>query len=271
MLDEIDHLDEAGGAAAALLDALDPAPGAAFRDGYLDLSVDLSEVLFVATATSLGPVPAMLRERMSVIEVPGYTDAEKRSITTGHLLPQQLALHGLTADQVQVSNEAVEALIRGYTREAGVWRLRAALGELCAKAVRRRAEGDTAVVEVTAQSLAGMLGAPMHADAEVAGRTAQPGVAVGLCLVGARRRRDLRRGDPDGRRRGADPDRPPGGGHAGVGAHRAVVAAGPRRAATASTRPSSATPTSICTCRPTRRRSRGPRPGSRWRRRWCPR
>ena len=180
VLDEIDHLDETGGAAAALLDALDPAPGAAFRDRYLDLSVDLSEVLFVATATSLGPVPAMLRERMTVIELAGYTDAEKRSITTRHLLPQQLALHGLAADHVHVADEAVEALIRGYTREAGVWRLRAALGKLCAKVVRRRADGDTAVVELTPQSLAEMLGAPMHADAEVAGRTAQPGVAVGL-------------------------------------------------------------------------------------------
>ena len=229
VLDEIDRLDEAGGTAAALLDALDPAPGAAVRDRYLDLPVDLSEALFVATASSLGPVPAMLRERMTVIELPGYTEAEKRAIATAHLLPRQLALHGLTADQIQVTDEAVEALIRGYTREAGVWRLRSALGKVCAKVVRRRAGGDTAPIEVTPPALAAMLGAPMPAGAEVAGRTAQPGVAVGLCQSARGGAVILRRSDPDGRRRGTDPHRSPGGGHAGVGAHRAVLAPGPRR------------------------------------------
>ncbi|MCY4636595.1 MAG: AAA family ATPase [Acidobacteria bacterium] len=181
VLDELDRLDEAGGASAALLDALDPAPGAAFRDRYLDLPVDLREALFVATASSLGPVPPMLRERMMVIELPGYTEAEKRAIATAHLLPRQLALHGLTADQVHVTGEAVEALIRCYTREAGVWRLRSALGEVCAKVVRHRAGGDTAPVEVTPPTLAAMLGAPMPAGVEAAGHTAPPGVAIGLC------------------------------------------------------------------------------------------
>ena len=160
VLDEIDRLDEAGGAAAALLEVLDQAPGAAFRDRYLDLSFDLSEALFVATAASLGTVPAMLRERMQVIEVPGYTEAEKRVIASRHLLPWQRTLHGLTADQVHVTDEAVEALVRGYTGEAGVWRLAGVLGEVCAKVVRRRAEGDEAPVGVTPQTLAGMLGAP---------------------------------------------------------------------------------------------------------------
>ena len=178
VLDEIDRLDEAGGTAAALLDALDPAPGAAFRDRYLDLPLDLSEALFMATATSLGPVPARLRERITVIEVPGYTEAEKQEIATAHLLPRQMALHGLSTGQVQVTDEAVGALIRGYTREAGVWRLRAVLGTVCAKVVRGRAEGATAPVAVTPHTLAAMLGAP--APAEVAGRTAQPGVAIGL-------------------------------------------------------------------------------------------
>ena len=141
VLDEIDCLDEAGGAAAALLEALDPAPGAAFRDHYLDLPFDLSEALFVATAASLASVPSKLRERMAVIELSGYTEAEKRAIATGHLLPLQLAFHGLTAGQVRITDEAVEAVIRGYTREAGVWDLAGILGALCAKVVRRRAEG----------------------------------------------------------------------------------------------------------------------------------
>jgi len=123
----------------------------------------------------------MLRERMRVIELPGYTEAEKSVIATGHLLPLQRMLHGLTPDQVRVTDEAVETLVRGYTREAGVWRLFGALGEVCAKVVRRRAEGDEAPVEVTPQTLAGMLGAPTPADAQVAGRTGGPGVAVGLC------------------------------------------------------------------------------------------
>ena len=181
VLDEIDRLDEAGGTAAALLEALDPAPGAAFRDRYLDLPFDLSEAVFVATATLVGRVPAMLRERMRVVELPGYTDQEKRVIATRHLWPLQLALHGLEAGQVEVTGEAVDALIRGYTREAGVWRLAGALGEVCAKVVRRRAEGDESPVEVTPQTLAGMLGAPAPAGEEVAGRAGRPGVAVGLC------------------------------------------------------------------------------------------
>ena len=141
VLDEIDRLDEAGGAAAALLDVLDPAPGAVFRDRYLDLPFDLSEALFVATAVRPGSVPPMLRDRMRVIELPGYTAAEKRVIATRHLWPLQLALHGLTAGQVRIGDEAIDAVIRGYTREAGVWDLAAALGALCAKVVRRRAEG----------------------------------------------------------------------------------------------------------------------------------
>ena len=141
VLDEIDRLDEAGGAAAALLEVLDPAPGAVFRDRYLDLPFDLSEALFVATAVRLGSVPPMLWERMRVIELPGYTATEKRVIATRHLLPLQLALHGLTAGQVRISDEAMDAVIGGYTREAGVWDLAGALGALCAKVVRRRAEG----------------------------------------------------------------------------------------------------------------------------------
>ena len=183
VLDEIDRLDEAGGASAAVVELLAPAPGAAFRDRYVDLPFDLSEALFLATATSVGPVPGVLRERMAVIELPGYTEAEKRVIAREHLLPLQLAGHGLTADQVQVSGEAVGAVIRGYTREAGVWGLAGALGEVCAKVVRRRAEGDESPVEVTPQTVAGMLGAPAHPAVEVACRTGRPGVAVGLSLT----------------------------------------------------------------------------------------
>ena len=100
-------------AAAALLDALDPDPAAPFRDRYLDFPLELSEALFIATATRPAAVPAMLRERLSVVELPGYTDAEKRVIATRRLLPLQLARHGLTAGQVHVTGEAIGAIIGG--------------------------------------------------------------------------------------------------------------------------------------------------------------
>ena len=183
VLDEVDRLDEGSGAAAALLEAIAPAPGAAFRDRYVDLPFDLAEALFVATANSLGSVPAVLRETMTVIELPGYTDADKGVIATRHLLPWQLAHHGLTADQVQVTEQAMEAVISGYTRGAGVWDLADALATVCAKVVRRRAEGDEAPVEVTPELLAGMLGPPSHRKAEIAARTGRPGVALGLSLT----------------------------------------------------------------------------------------
>ena len=183
VLDEVDRLDEGSGTAAALLEAIAPAPGAAFHDRYVDVPFDLSEALFVATANSLGAVPAMLRETMTVIEVPGYTDAEKRVITATHLLPWQIAHHGLSADQVQVTKEAIEAMIGGYTRNAGVWDLADALATVCAKVLRRRTEGDEAPVEVTPGILAGMLGPPSHRKAEVAARTGRPGVALGLSLA----------------------------------------------------------------------------------------
>ena len=184
VLDEVDRLDEAGGAAAALLDALDPDPAASFRDRYLDFPLELSEALFIATATRPAAVPAMLRERLSVVELPGYTDAEKRVIATRRLLPLQLARHGLTAGQVHVTGEALGALIGGYTREAGVWDLAGALGELCARLARRRAENGGAPVEVTPRTLVELLGAPAAPDVEAAGlRAGRPGVAAGLCCT----------------------------------------------------------------------------------------
>ena len=141
----------------------------------------------------------MSTEDYRVVELPGYAETEKREIATRYLLPGLLRLHGLTADQFEVTDEAVGAIIGGYTREAGVWRLAAVLGEVCAKVVRRRSEGDTAAVEVTPEQLAGMLGAPRHRAAEVAGRTGRPGGAVGLCCTRtgpARRRSSKRAGWP---------------------------------------------------------------------------
>ena len=180
VLDEVDRVDDAG-ASAALVELLDPAPGAAFRDHYLDLPLELSEALFVATSADLGAVPAILRERMTVVRLSGYTEGDKRVIATDHLLPFALALHRLTADDVRFTDEAIEALVRGYTRTAGVWGVAGALGAVCGKVVRRRAEGDDALVEVTPATLAGLLGPPEPADREIIGRTGRPGVALALC------------------------------------------------------------------------------------------
>ena len=167
ILDGIDRLDDGGAVAAALREVLAPMPGATFRDRYVDLDFDLSEALFVATANRLGPVPAVLRDDMTVVEVPGYTEAEKRDIAVRHLLPFQLQRHGLSADRVRVTGDAVDAVVRGYTREAGVWGLADALGTVCVQAVRRRAEGDETKVEVTPEVLAAMLGAPAPPEAKV--------------------------------------------------------------------------------------------------------
>ena len=183
VLDEIDKLGPAP--AAVLLEVLDPEQNDRFRDAFVELPFDLSEVLFLTTANETDQIPPALREAMTVVEVPGYTEDEKRAIAAGHLLPLQLARHGLTADQVRVTGEAVDAIVRGYTRETGVWGLADALGTVCAKVVRRRAEGDEAPAEVTPPVLAGMLGAPAPPEAKVAGRTGRPGVAVGLCWTAA--------------------------------------------------------------------------------------
>ena len=263
LLDEIDRLAEAGGARAALLEVIAPAPGQGFRDRYLDLPFDLSGALFVATATSLAPVPAMLREGMMVIELPGYTEAEKRTIAIGHLLPLQLAHHGLTADHLDVTDEAVGAVIRGYTRETGVWGLATALGDMCAKVVRRRAEGDTTPVEVTPETVVDMLGAPMP-DAEFAGRTERPGTVLGLYLTAG----------GGGGVSSVEASRMPGAGALTLTgllgesmqetARTAMSWLRANAGDTASTRPSIGTPTCIFTCRRTRGGRKEPRRGSPW-------
>ena len=182
ILDEIDKLgmDFRGDPASALLEVLDPEQNPAFRDHYVDLPFDLSEVLFITTANVLDPVPPALRDRMEVLELPGYTEEEKLAIVGEHLLGRQIENHGLTAEQVGFTEDALRSVIRGYTREAGVRNLEREIGALCRKVARRRAEGDESPVEVTAETVVEMLGAPRHLDEEVAERARRPGVAVGL-------------------------------------------------------------------------------------------
>ena len=182
ILDEIDKLgmDFRGDPASALLEVLDPEQNSTFRDHYVDLPFDLSEVLFITTANVLDPIPPALRDRMEVLELPGYTEEEKLVIATEHLLGRQIVNHGLTAEQVGFTEAALRAVIRGYTREAGVRNLEREIGALCRKVARRRAEGDESAVEITAELVVEMLGAPKHLDEEVAERTRRPGVAIGL-------------------------------------------------------------------------------------------
>ncbi len=187
ILDEIDKLgsDFRGDPASALLEVLDPEQNNTFRDHYLDVPFDLSEVLFITTANVLDPVPPALRDRMEVLEIPGYTEEEKLAIAREHLVEKQVKNHGLTPEQLTISVDALKTVIRGYTREAGVRNLEREIGALCRKAARRRAEGDESPLEITTAVVHEMLGAPIFLDEEMEERTKEPGVAIGLAWTPA--------------------------------------------------------------------------------------
>jgi ATP-dependent Lon protease len=187
ILDEIDKLgsDFRGDPASALLEVLDPEQNNTFRDHYLDVPFDLSEVLFLTTANVLDPIPPALRDRMEVLELAGYTEEEKLKIATEHLITKQIANHGLTTEHVEFQEAAIRNVIRGYTREAGVRNLEREIGALCRKVARRRAEGDESRVVITPDVVMEMLGAPTFLDEEIENRTKDPGVAVGLAWTPA--------------------------------------------------------------------------------------
>jgi ATP-dependent Lon protease len=187
ILDEIDKLgsDFRGDPSSALLEVLDPEQNDTFRDHYLDVPFDLAEVLFITTANVLDPVPPALRDRMEVLELPGYTEEEKLKIACEHLVEKQVTNHGLTGDQITFSDAALRAVIRGYTREAGVRNLEREIGSICRKAARRRAEGDESRLAVTPEVVVSMLGAPRFLDEEMEERTKHPGVAIGLAWTPA--------------------------------------------------------------------------------------
>ena len=187
ILDEIDKLgsDFRGDPAAALLEVLDPEQNSTFRDHYLDVPFDLSEVLFITTANVLDPVPPALRDRMEVLEIPGYTEEEKLAIAREHLVGKQVRNHGLTPEQLEITDSALSAIVHGYTREAGVRNLEREIGAVCRKAARRRAEGSLDPLVVTPGIVTTMLGAPTFLDEEMEERTKEPGVAIGLAWTPA--------------------------------------------------------------------------------------
>jgi ATP-dependent Lon protease len=182
ILDEIDKLgsDFRGDPSSALLEVLDPEQNNSFRDHYLDVPFDLSEVLFITTANVLDTIPPPLRDRMEVLELPGYTEEEKLKIAKEHLVAKQITNHGLTPERVTFTDEAIRLVIRGFTREAGVRNLEREIAALCRKIARRQAEGDSAPVAVTRDFVVELLGAPRFLDEEIEERTKNPGVAIGM-------------------------------------------------------------------------------------------
>ncbi len=182
VLDEIDKLgnDFRGDPSSALLEVLDPEQNSTFRDHYLDTPFDLSKVFFVATANRLDTIPAALRDRMEVIELGGYTEEEKVQIAIRHLVPKQVKEHGLRAAQIAFKTEALQKLVRQYTREAGVRNLEREIGSVVRKVTRQVADGRTAKLTVTPKFIESALGAPRYISDIISEREMIPGVAVGL-------------------------------------------------------------------------------------------
>ena len=181
MLDEMDKLGASfhGDPSAALLEVLDPEQNSTFRDNYLAVPFDLSRVMFIGTANVLDQIPGPLRDRMEVIELPGYTEDEKVEIAKRYLVKRQLEATGLTPDQAEITEEAIRAIISDYTREAGVRNLEREIGALLHHVAMRIAEGNVAKMRIGPEQLHGILGA-IRFESEVAMRTSVPGVATGL-------------------------------------------------------------------------------------------
>jgi ATP-dependent Lon protease len=187
LLDEVDKLgtDFRGDPASALLEVLDPAQNHTFRDHYLELELDLSDVLFLATANVAEAIPEPLLDRMEVVRLDGYTEDEKVAIARNHLLPRQLERAALDGDEVVVDDDALRLIAGEHTREAGVRQLERAIAKVLRKvATTIAADPSAAPVRVTPESLVGYLGRPRFTP-ESAERTAVPGVATGLAVTGA--------------------------------------------------------------------------------------
>lgn len=182
MLDEVDKIgtDWRGDPSSALLEVLDPQQNHTFHDHYLDVDFDLSEVLFICTANTTETIPAPLLDRMEIIHLDGYTEYEKLHIARNYLIPRQLDLHSLKAEELEITDAALRRIIRDYTREAGVRQLEREIGKICRKVATRVAEGvQNGLVQVDAGQVIEYLGKPRYRF-EAALRTERPGVATGL-------------------------------------------------------------------------------------------
>ena len=181
MLDEVDKLgmDYRGDPSSALLEVLDPEQNREFRDHYLDVPFDLSQVMFITTANLLDPIPSPLRDRMEILQLSGYTDTEKVRIAQGYLISRQIRENGLREGEVEFAEEALRLIVRNYTREAGVRNMERQIGQVCRKVAVQVAQGETKGTRVEADDLTEYLG-PRKFYEEAAERTEVPGVATGL-------------------------------------------------------------------------------------------
>lgn len=183
MLDEVDKLgrDFRGDPSAALLELLDPEQNTEFRDTYLDVAFDLSEVFFITTANTLETIPGPLRDRMEIIQLSGYTEQEKQAIAGQYLVPRQRRENGLRPEEIDFEPDALSTIIRDYTREAGVRNLEREIGRVVRKVVTRIAEGKAEAVRITAETVRELLGKARYGyRTELKDRTNLPGVATGL-------------------------------------------------------------------------------------------
>jgi ATP-dependent Lon protease len=186
MLDELDKLGAGfhGDPSAALLEVLDPEQNATFRDNYLAVAFDLSKILFIGTANIVDNIPPAVRDRMEIIEMPGYIEDEKLAIAQRYLIKRQLAAAGLTEEQCKITDDVLLSIIRDYTREAGVRNLERQIGAICRHAAMRIAEGNATAVVIMVADLHEILG-PRRFEPEIAMRTSVPGVATGLAWTPA--------------------------------------------------------------------------------------
>ncbi len=186
VLDEVDKVgtDWRGDPSSALLEVLDPEQNRDFRDHYLDVPFDLSQVMFITTANQLAPIPEPLRDRMEILELDGYTEEEKVRIGQQYLIPRQIRENSLRSGEVTFSEDALRAIVRDYTREAGVRNLERQIGTVCRKVARSVAEGQDGAVQVEPDDLVKYLGNPRFYF-EPAERTELPGVATGLVVTPA--------------------------------------------------------------------------------------
>lgn len=183
MLDEIDKLgsDFRGDPASALLEVLDPEQNSEFRDNYIEVSFDLSKVMFITTANTSETIPPPLLDRMEVIQLSGYTDNEKTAIALQYLIPRQLKENGLFSSEISFTNAGIQTIIWGYTREAGVRNLEREIGSVCRKIATRIAQNEPVQAEITPDIVHDLLGRPHFFEKEeISRRTSIPGVATGL-------------------------------------------------------------------------------------------